>query len=45
MLYQTRDYIQDRHNLESKYSVVQSEKINDLLYIRDFLRKYDNEEV
>lgn len=43
MLYQARDYIQN-NNLESKYSVVQSEKINDLLYIRDFLRKYDNEE-
>lgn len=43
MLYQARDYIQN-NNLESKYSVVQSQKINDLLYIRDFLRKYDNEE-
>lgn len=43
MLYQARDYIQN-NNLESKYSVVQSEKINDLLYIRNFLRKYDNEE-
>lgn len=43
MLYQARDYIQN-NNLESKYSVVQSEKINDILYIRDFLRKYDNEE-
>lgn len=43
MLYQARDYIQN-NNLESKYSVVQSEKINDILQIRDFLRKYDNEE-
>lgn len=43
MLYQARDYIQN-NNLESKYSIVQSEKINDLLQIRDFLRKYDNEE-
>lgn len=43
MLYQARDYIQN-NNLESEYSVVQSEKINNLLYIRDFLRKYDNEE-
>ena len=43
MLYQARDYIQN-NNLESKYSIIQSEKINDLLQIRDFLRKYDNEE-
>lgn len=43
MLYQARDYIQN-NNLESKYAVVQSEKINDILLIRDFLREYNNEE-
>lgn len=43
MLYQARDYIQN-NNLDSRYSITQSEGINDILHIREFLRKYDNEE-
>lgn len=43
MLYQARDYIQN-NNLDSRYSITQAEGINDILHIREFLRKYDNEE-
>ena len=43
MLYQARDYIQN-NNLDSRYSITQAEGVNDILHIREFLRKYDNEE-
>lgn len=43
VLLQGRDYIKD-NNLNSPYLIYQSEKINDIIHIRKFLRDFNNDD-
>lgn len=43
VLLQGKDYIKD-NNLDSAYLIYQSEKINDIIHIRKFLRDFNNDD-
>lgn len=43
ILLQGKDYIKD-NNLDSAYLIYQSEKINDIIHIRKFLRDFNNDD-